>query len=326
MLSVASTVVVTAFPLVLSRTPHQAVSWGGMLLIVSMLSFIAAFLLAGYVTVGYKAPPPGCSNIACIDGGISCTFNIMSWHNISDSNPESTVFVMDPNVAALNSIAAMSDSLGVCVTYNRSVSYGSYSTVYPWVPPATVLSQERRSASVAEQTLNAISQLYEDPLTQRQTVCMDYADLPRAIDPDVDPRSLEVNVSGDIPDLASYLVESQLTMFEFLPRADFQKLWPYSGLLQVCLPHSTDEHMQFDVLCELSYKLHNISQPGSGNLSVSKEGSYIKAASASDSDAVLFRVDATSQQVSTAVHALVGVFIMICLTIAGFLLKSKVNH
>ena len=56
MLAVASVIVVTAFPLLLKRTPHQAAWWGGILLLMAMIAFIGAFLLAGFVTVA-DAPP-----------------------------------------------------------------------------------------------------------------------------------------------------------------------------------------------------------------------------------------------------------------------------
>ena len=72
MLAVASVIVVTAFPLLLKRTPHQAAWWGGILLLLSMIAFIAAFLLAGFVTVSYKAPTPGCASLKCNDGGVMC--------------------------------------------------------------------------------------------------------------------------------------------------------------------------------------------------------------------------------------------------------------
>ena len=72
MLSVASVIVVTAFPLLLKRTPHQAAWWGGILLLMAMIAFIGAFLLAGFVTVAYKAPNPGCASLVCDDGGIRC--------------------------------------------------------------------------------------------------------------------------------------------------------------------------------------------------------------------------------------------------------------
>ena len=318
-LSVASTVVVTAFPLVLSKTPHQAVKWGGILLIVSMLSFIAAFLLAGYITVGYKAPAASCSNLLCTEGGIACRGQVLPWSEDQSTfilaQTSMTVFGLDANVAALNSIADHS-SIAVCVTYNKSISYGSHTTLLPQFMPLSypVVSQE---------TTDAVAQLYEDFTTQMLTVCMDRADMPHAIDPNIDRTTLEVNVSGDIPDLPEYLIQTQLSLFNILPNADFEKLWSYVSLLVSCLSQNASKQMPYDVLCEQSWKMVG---PHAGNSSVDKTGAYIKAATAADSDAVMFGTDVTSQEVSRAVHALVGVFTLICLIIAVFLVRSKVNH
>lgn len=319
-LSVASTVVVTAFPLVLSKTPHQAVKWGGILLIVSMLSFIAAFLLAGYITVGYKAPAASCSNLLCTEGGIACRGQVLPWSEdqatFALAKTNMTVFGLDANVARLNTIIPDDSSIAVCVTYNKSISHGSYTTLLPQFMPFSypVVSQE---------TTDAVAQLYEDLPTQMLTVCMARSDMPHAIDPNIDRETLEVNVSGDIPDLPEYLLHTQLSLFNILPNGDFDKLWSYVSLLVSCLSQNTATQMPNDVLCEQSWKMVG---PHAGNSSVDKTGAYIKAATAADSDAVIFGTDVTSQEVSRAVHALVGVFTLICLTIAVFLVRSKVNH
>ena len=99
MLSVASVIVVTAFPLLLKRTPHQAAWWGGILLLMAMIAFIGAFLLVGFVTVAYKAPNPGCASLMCGDGGIRCTTYALNqvYSNVG-------VYGLDPNEAALNNL------------------------------------------------------------------------------------------------------------------------------------------------------------------------------------------------------------------------------
>lgn len=313
MLAVASAVVVTAFPLVLSRTPHQAALWGGILLMLSMLAFIVAFVLAGFVTVGFKAPAPSCSSIHCTEGGIACTTELVPWRYDAQGNVLSTFFALDSYVAALNSISN-SSSGAACVTYNRSVSHGTYSTLYAWVPD---VNYTNTSYSNSPEATEAITQLYQDPLVQAETVCMDETNLPTAIDPRADPETLAVNVTYDIPDLAAFLNTNELTVWDLLPNISFTELFSYYQLGFFCLSHETEESMKFDVLCDAA------TQSSAGNLSVSKTGEYIRAVTASDSGAVLFDTDITAQQVAKAIKALAGVFAFILLVIIIFLIKSK---
>lgn len=310
-LAVASAVVVTAFPLVLSRTPHQAACWGGILLMMSMLAFIVAFLLAGFVTIGYKAPSPSCSTLQCIEGGIACNFQVtpVAYDDAGDANV--TVFQMDGNVAALNSISNSSSS-AVCVTYNRSVSHGpTSSTLYPWVPPPSFSANGGDSPEAAE----AVTQLLIDPIIQLQTVCMDATNFPTAIDSSLTENSLDVDVSYDIVDLADF-VGTNGPIFDLLPNSSFVNLFPYTSNY-FCMSNETEETMKFNVLCD------SASQSEKGNLSVSKTGEYIRAVTASQSGATLFEGDLTAKQVSKAIEALGGIFAFIVLVIAIFLIKSK---
>lgn len=316
MLAVASAVVVTAFPLVLSRTPHQAAWWGGILLMLSMLAFIVAFLMAGFVTVGYQAPPPSCSSIRCTEGGIACSFDSYpSPEGVSQEGEVlSSVFYMDTNVAALNAISN-STSAGVCVTYNRSVSYGTYSTLLPWVPE---ISYSSSNYSSTPEFTEAITQLLTDPLIQAETVCMDVNNLPVAIDPRADPETLAVNISFAIPgDLGLYLMTNQYTIMDILPNSSYTQLKSLANLNYFCLSHETEEKMKFDVLCDAS------TETAAGNLSVGRSGEYIRAVTAAETGAVLFDTDLTAQQVSKAIKALAGVFAFILLVIVIFLIKSK---
>ena len=309
MLAVASAIVVVAFPLVLSRTPHAAAWWGGILLMVSMLAFIVAFLVAGFITVSYNAPPPNCSSLRCTEGGIQCN------HRLGGSTDDNgdllyAYFQMDPNMASLNTISNAS-SAAECITYNRSISYGNYSTLFPWIPDGDYSNVEVTGPKAAA----AIQRLLQDPLVQAETVCADQANLPQAIDPEANPETFEVNVTYDIPDLAEFLVNSGTDVYNLLSNASFTELMPYDGLNYVCLSNETAEAMSFNVLCDQSNS--------SANLSVSKAGDYISAMNAADSSAVLFDVEITAQQVSKAIKALAGVFAFILLVIVVFLLKSK---
>ena len=178
-LAVASAVVVTAFPLVLSRTPHQAAWWGGVLLMLSMLAFIVAFLMAGFVTVGYSAPPPSCSSLRCTEGGIACDFQLQPYSYDADGNVLSVIFLMDQNVAALNALSN-SSSAAVCVTYNQIAQHATNSTLMPWLPD---VNWTNSNASASPEATEAISRLLQDPVLQAETVCLDATNLPTAIDP-----------------------------------------------------------------------------------------------------------------------------------------------
>ncbi len=114
MLSVASVIVVTAFPLILNRTPHQAAWWGGVLLLLSMVAFIAACVLAGFVTVNYRAPDASCANLHCADGGVQCNTYAVSVNGIG-------IFTLEPTVGVLNNMGT-SNLSPVCVQYSSSAA------------------------------------------------------------------------------------------------------------------------------------------------------------------------------------------------------------
>lgn len=313
-LAVASAVVVTAFPLVLSRTPHQAALGGGVLLMLSMLAFIAAFLMAGFVTVGYSAPPPSCSSLRCTEGGVACDLSLQPVYDDA-GNVVSVVFEMDTNVGTLNAISD-SSSGAVCVTYNQIVHHANNSTLMPWLPD---VNWTNSNASASSEATEAVARLLQDPVTQAETVCMDFTNFPVAIDPRADPVTLAVNVPGlpDIPDLGEFLSTNEVTLFDILPNNSFTQLFPYSGLSYFCLSRETEEAMKFNVLCDASV------ETVAGNFSVSKTGEHIRAVTAADSGAVLFDPDVTAQQVSKAIKALAGVFSFILLIIVVFLIKTK---
>ena len=198
-----------SIPLVLNRTPQQAAWWGGVLLMVSMLAFIVAFLLAGFVTVGYQAPPQSCASLRCTQGGISCDFAVYPYSYDPQGQVLNSVLSMDPNAALLNGVSN-SDSAAACVTYNQSVSHGTYSTLFPWVP-----SIDFTSSTADRQADEAVTQLLTDPVIQAETVCMDVTNLPAAIDPHADTQTLAVNVSYDISNLGDFLTVNEVTLFDF---------------------------------------------------------------------------------------------------------------
>ena len=312
MLAVASAVVVTAFPLVLSRTPHQAAWWGGILLMLSMLAFIVAFLMAGFVTVGYQAPPPSCSSLQCTQGGVACDFEIVPVAFDDAGTANSTAFQMDQNVATLNAISNSSSS-AICLTYNRSVSHGpTSSTLFPWFPPPSSSANGTDDPEATE----AVTKLLMDPIIGLQTVCMDSTNFPAAIDPSLSESNLAVDVPYDIEDLGDFLDTNGVGLFDILPNRSFVSLFPYTSNF-FCMSNETEEAMRFNVLCDAAL------QSEKGNLSVSKGGEYIRAVTAADSGATLFETDLTATQVAQAIKALAGVFAFICFVIVVFLVKSK---
>ncbi len=194
MLAVASVIVVTAFPLLLKRTPHQAAWWGGILLLLSMLAFIAAFLLAGFVTVNYKAPTPGCASLHCDDGGILCSTQVIEGG-----------YFLDSNVATLNTLTSASNTSAVCLQYDTSVPNpdGVTSILYqarPECPPQDLYTV------LGDQDCPAVQSLLQDVIVQAQTVCLDYANFPAALTQDTVNFTITINAS--IANLTEYFYQN----------------------------------------------------------------------------------------------------------------------
>ena len=312
----ASTVVVTAFPLLLSKKPKQAAHCGGVLLMMSVIAFITAFLIAGFVTVGYKASPPSCASLTCTKGGIRCEFDIKEYHldRVGLGNVNVTVFGMDSNVAALNSIAN-SSSEAICVRFDKAISHGNYSTLFPW---SFSWDLHDKTGSLTAQQF-AIEQLLTDQMTQLQTVCFDVGKLPDIV-AKYTKTNFTVNVTGDITDLPRYLSSRFVQLVPvaaLFPTSAFSEVHPYAFQNYFCMSDTTTSSMQVNVLCDSS------AETAASNLSVSKSGQFIRAVTASDSGAVLFDADLTAQQVSKVITGLGGSFAFICVAILGFFLKTK---
>lgn len=306
MLSVASVVVITAFPLLLKRTPHQAAWWGGILLLMSMLAFIAAFVLAGFVTVRYNAPLAGCSSLHCRNGGIPCLTEAYSPQNVSYG-----YYWLDQNVAALNDIINTSNGTAWCVTYNRSVVNGGITTLFPAAPDCAY-----DNIDGIEDTCVAVRQLLEDPVTQQGTVCMDSANFP-AVLKSPDSTTLALSIGRTIPNLTDWFVHDPFSDILSLVDAG-QDLYAYSALDHVCISNATHPHMQFDVLCDITTGITR-------NLSISKSGQYMTEATAASFGATVFNTDSLSTQVAIAVKVMCGFFALNLLIIAVFLARSKIQ-
>ena len=307
MLSVASVIVITAFPLLLKRTPHQAAWWGGTLLLMSMLAFIAAFVLAGFVTVRYSAPLAGCASLHCKNGGIPCLTEAYTPQSASYG-----YYWLDQNVANLNNIIDTSNGTAWCVTYNRSVVIGDITTRYPAAPNCAY-----DNIDGIEDTCLAVRQLLEDPVTQQGTVCMDSADFPGALNsPDI--TGLSISIGRAIPNLTDWFVQNPFSNILSLMDAG-QGLYAYSELDNVCISNATHPHMHFDVLCDITMDI-------TSNLSISKSGQYMTEATAASYGATVFNRDSLSKQVATAVKVMCGFFALTLLIIIVYLAKSKLQQ
>lgn len=262
-------------------------------------------LLAGFVTVGYQAPPPSCASLRCIQGGIPCNIQARPWYtNDEEQTTVATVFGLDSHAAALNGVSNTS-SEALCVVYDKTAPHDDSTTMLPWIAPNDTAAER---------------QLLADSMTQIVTLCMDLENLSGAIDPDADPTTLTFNVSGsyeDVDVLRSEMLEEDLTLSDYTDNMTFSQLWAYPQLSDFCLSSDITSGMSFDVLCDSSVN------SSVGLLSVSKTGSNIRLTTAADSGAVLFDADITAQQVSLAIRAMAGVFAFILLLIVIFLVKSK---
>ncbi|KAL3145896.1 hypothetical protein ABBQ38_015264 [Trebouxia sp. C0009 RCD-2024] len=313
MLAVASVIVVTAFPLVLKRHPHQAAWWGGTLLLLSMIAFIGAFLLAGFVTVAYKAPDPGCASLKCQEGGVHCT-------TYAYTGAVPGFYWLDPNVAALNNlVSAGNGSYAVCLRYNASVATSAETVTLlptiPGCPGADDFLTNREWDNCPD-----IRELLENEYIQQQVVCMPPGSLPQAL-PTTDSSTFTINISAST--LRPY---TSLTQFYQADRANYitdlivpnnvsQTLVSYAELTYKC--HSRGDETApniYNTLCDVSQ-----------NLSVSKTGAYTTEATASTVGAVVFHADRISRQLAITVEALSGFFGLVLLIIVGYLIKSKIE-
>lgn len=313
MLSVASVIVVTAFPLVLKRTPHQAAGWGGILLLLSMIAFVGAFVLAGFVTVAYKAPVPGCASLGCSKGGIYCDSDAYT-----DIDAGVRYYYLDPNVAVLNNLVpADGDPLAICVRYNESDASGAeVDMLHPTTPSCPADEEDDRNC-------HDVRELLEDENVQQQVVCGTPASFQTYFATNEfssDAWSISVNWSTT-PNITSltefYQYGNYITALMNLNDGignQTVKLVTYLSMTYLCQSNADDEH-SFDTLCDTNH----------GFLSVSKQGEYITAATASTTGAIVFYADKISAQLAVTVEVLSGVFGLVLVIIIGFLIKSKLK-
>ena len=312
MLSVASVIVVTAFPLLLKKTPHQAAWWGGVLLLMSTIAFIAAFLLAGFVTVNYKAPDSTCASLHCADGGIECGTYAISVNGVG-------VYSLDPNVGSLNSFGN-SIIHPLCIQYNASVAANAATTILlpanPQCPGTDSYSQ-----NVDFRNCTAVRQLLLDPSIQRQVVCMSGPTFPTAL-PTSDITGYTIPIDNAV--LRPY---SSLTQFyEASPNHQITdlitspgnqtSLISYYDLEITCYPTRPD-HAAFDTLC-------NFNQ--GHNLSVTGGGQYLTEDTAAANAAAVFDTDLVSTQVATSIEVLSALFGLVVLLIIVYLIMSKLKQ
>lgn len=313
MLAVASVIVVTAFPLFLKKTPHQAAWWGGTLLLLSMIAFIGAFLLAGFVTVAYKAPDPGCASLHCEEGGIHCTV-----YAYTGAIPP--VFWLDPNVAALNNlVSAGNGSYAVCLRYDASVATSAETITLLPATPACPGSDEYLTDKAWDDCPD-VKELLESEYVQQQVVCTLPESLPEAL-PTTDYSTYTINISAST--LSPY---TSLTQFYQADQANYitdliapnissRALVPYADLIYTC--HSRGN--------EIGSKIYNTLCDVSQGLSVSKTGEYMTEATASTVGAVVFHAERISKQLAITVEALSGFFGLVLVVIIGYLIKSKIE-
>jgi len=317
MLSVASVIVVTAFPLLLKRTPHQAAWWGGILLLMAMIAFIGAFLLAGFVTVAYKAPNPGCASLMCDNGGIRCMTYASNqvYANVG-------VYGLDPNVAALNNLVPLGNgSAAVCLQYNVSVATSATTTtLYPAMPDCPGTSVDTTEAQW--DSCPDVRQLLENATVQQQVVCMPQVSFPQILPTtDYDTFTIPINASALSPytSLTAFYSGAPTNYITDLiaPQGTNNALVPYAGFTYMCHSKGYDKKVSFDTLCDTSqYPL----------LSVTRAGQYMTEFTASANGATVFHADAISTQVATAIEALSGFFGLVLLIIIIYLVRSKTKY
>lgn len=165
-----------------------------------MLVFIVAFLLSGYVTVGYGAPPPNCASLRCTEGGIPCKTFSFPIDNDNGVNI-ATGFALDNNVASLNSLSnSSSSSPAVCL---------SYASWHPATDPTqTTLMPFKSLLPVVNRANGDGWQLLTNDSLQRLTLCISPGgNVPDAFGTGFDDATYQMTVPCDVSTVESYLCD-----------------------------------------------------------------------------------------------------------------------
>ena len=333
MLAVASAAIVTAFPLALQGQPQHAAWWGGAFLMLSMLAFIVAFLLAGFITVGYHAPQDSCPALLCKDGGLPCTdLTLAPWNPDDVDGVTDGYLVVDPQVVALNNRVMRqlfvgfslntSDTSMVCVVYKQSVTDGNSSTIYPFNIQIFALDDAETFVASGNDSSDANyvqGSLATSEALQRQTACMSADHFPTAIDPSFTntTRDIAFNLSWPIPDLGAFLIEEDLVLSEFIWVNNDLSLPDYS-LFQLpffCFSDTVDPNNTEPVLCDKT----------AGGYSVDMNAQYLKPSSVEAAGALLFDryLTVVQNSTNTAIKLLSAIFAGSCLLVVAFLIRSR---
>lgn len=314
MLALATVAVVTPFPLFLSKKPRHAAVLGGILLCWCLLAFIVAFILAGFVAVGYGAPAPDCAIVRCNDGGIACTVTVGH-----DTYTESDIqnfrlpgdnfyYILDDNVAALNNMVSSSgyDPL-LCLPYLNSTYDGNGSsptlglTLYPEFP------QRLPNLRPVD------DRLLRDAYYQRSVLCGQRQNFVYIYGSNKTPGWSVSAITGLNRTLYDYVNTSSTTTVADLIADRNLGLVAYSSLRFGCFATSNP----------LGNTLCDTSQPDLGGLSVSATGAYITGATVSSSGGKIFTASGTSDQVAASLWAVIGLFSVVVLTLVMYLWKHK---
>ena len=315
MLALAAVVVVTAFPLFLSKKPRHAAVLGGILLCWCLLAFIVAFILAGFVAVGYGAPAPDCAIIRCNAGGIACTVTIghdsyspdfVAQYRLPENN---SYYILDDNVASLNNMANNSgyDPL-VCLPYLNSTYDGNTSsptfglTLYPEFP------QKLPNLRPVNDT-----RLLRDPYYQRSVLCGRQQNFVYIYGSNKTPGWSISAISGHPGKLSDWVNPSTTTTVADLIADRNLGLVAYSSLRFGCFATNNP----------LGNTLCDTSQPELGGLAVSSTGAYITGAAVSSSGGKVFSASGTSDQVAASLWAVIVLFCVVVLSLVVYLWKHK---
>ena len=311
-LSVASAIVVTAFPLLLRRNPHQAAYWGGTLLLLSLIAFIVAFLLAGFVTVAYKAPAPGCAALTCEDGGVVCSTAVIN-------TTTAGFYLLDPNQAALNNLGTNGTD-AICLRYSTAVAINA--TTMTLIPALVTCPGTNINSDVGDfLNCTAVRDLLEDDRVGQEVLCTSASNFPSQL-PTTDTTNYTIPFATSLlqghSSLAAYYDANPLNyVTDLFSDTNQQGLQAYAGFSYTCYSRENDTSKAFNPLCDTT------QQPA---LSVTKSGQYMTEATASTSGARVFRVDITSMRVAHALEALTGFFGLVLLLIFGYLITARTSY
>ena len=319
MLALAAVVVVTAFPLFLSKKPQHAVALGGILLCWCLVAFIVAFILGGFVTVGYRAPTPDCATIRCSDGGVPCfnTVGHTKYGNIEVTEsglPESNAYyILDDRTGTLNkdqflqSVNSSGYDPLVCLPYLQSTYDGNVSSI------KYGLTLHPEFPSKLPNLRPATDRLLYDAYYQRSCLCGRLQSFGYIYGYNARPGWSIAPIPTLTGQLSDYVNSSSNTTVADLIAERNLGLVAYTSLKYKCFG---TRNPPGSFLCDTA-------QSDLENVAVSATGAYMTLATVSSFGGKVTTASGTSDQIAVALWVVITFFVLVFMSLALYVWRHK---